>query len=522
MNRPAPAQTRKKWGAWRALASTLLALACAGALHAQPQPTDPLNPPRGGENAQQIEALTRASLEAFNEGDYGRAERACRRLVELDDSSFVHWYNLACALSLQHDAEGAGKALMAAVDRGFIDVRHMRRDPHLAPVRDSEAFLKITGNWSLILEKHRDANLERARREFRLGKYEQSFDEEFKLAYHSAFDPDSLAIAKQEIRRLADWAELNVFPSILDPDAAREDSWVIVILPARKDFLRWATKTFGPRIITGATGIGGVYEHDNKRLIAQDLGASLRHEFFHVLHWRDCVRRGQVHPIWVQEGLCSLIEDYDLEGGQIVPKPSWRTNTAVRLAGIGKLLPLERLCNANAAQFHGDRSLLHYAMARTLFLYLYDQGVLRHWYDTFVHTYTQDPTGILALETVLGKPIDEIHKDHEAWVRRLPSVPEWNRKPDGFVQLGVDVNPGQGEGPVVERVATREARNSGLRPGDIITAINDRPTRDVHELLRVLDGYQPGDKVTVSFRRFGRYRNQGGHQTTDLVLQRLR
>jgi len=503
----------------RCLPALLLALLLALAGVAQAQ-TDPLNPPREGENAERIQALTRASLEAFNEGDFRRAEAACRRLVDLEERSFVHWYNLACALSMQDLLDDAAEALMRSIELGFIDVAQLRRDPHLAPLRDSRVFRKITDNWSLILEKNRDANLERTKRQFRGPQYETSYDEALRLAYHAAFDPQSLAAAKAEIARIARWARDNVFPDILDPEAAVDDAWVVVVLPTRRDFNRWAVGTFGPGVISSTSALGGAYEHDDKRLVAMGLGSSLRHEFFHVLHWRDNVRHGVAHPVWVQEGLCSLVEDYDLEGGQLVPTPSWRTNAAVRLASNGNLMPLEWLCSSTRAEFHGDRPLLHYAMARTLFLYLYREGALREWYETYNQTYHEDRSGVLALEKVFGKSIREIDEDYRAWVRELEMVPEWNRLPDGFVQLGLAVNPGSGEGPVVEQVATREARRAGFRPGDVITAINERPTRDVHELLRVLNDYEPGDRVTVSYRRRGKYRERGGHETAELVLQR--
>src|SRR5690606_4633408 len=86
---------------------------------------------------------------------------------------------------------------------------------------------------------------------------------------------------------------------------ARRDPWVIVFLPMPRDYARWAMGKFGP----GWRQVGGSYSDDEKMLVTQDLGGTLRHEFWHVLHWRDQRRRGQLHPIWIMEGLCSLVED---------------------------------------------------------------------------------------------------------------------------------------------------------------------------------------------------------------------
>ena len=62
-------------------------------------------------------------------------------------------------------------------------------------------------------------------------------------------------------------------------------------------------------------------------------------------------RIGQGHPLWVQEGLCSLIEDIDVTAEQntksgmeeIAPVASWRTNTAKRMVKtnlLPKLFPI--------------------------------------------------------------------------------------------------------------------------------------------------------------------------------------
>ncbi|NIM60902.1 MAG: hypothetical protein GTO30_04390, partial [Acidobacteria bacterium] len=51
---------------------------------------------------------------------------------------------------------------------------------------------------------------------------------------------------------------------------------------------------------------GGIYEHERRRLIARDIGASLRHELTHAYHYADMDRLGQRHPLWVQEGIATL------------------------------------------------------------------------------------------------------------------------------------------------------------------------------------------------------------------------
>ena len=111
-------------------------------------------------------------------------------------------------------------------------------------------------------------------------------------------------------------------------DARAETNPVIISsLPTPQDFAR----------LVGAPGIGGYYERDRKRLVSQDIGPSLRHEFFHVLHWRRMDRTGQQHPYWVMEGFATLVEDIEADGsGGISVVPSWRTNIVRRLERAGR------------------------------------------------------------------------------------------------------------------------------------------------------------------------------------------
>ena len=51
------------------------------------------------------------------------------------------------------------------------------------------------------------------------------------------------------------------------------------------------------------------------------------------------------------------------------------------------------------------------------------------------------------------------------------------------------------------------AEVAGLRPGDIITAINGKKIKDTHELLLLISSFHVGDKVTVTVLRDGREMN---------------
>jgi hypothetical protein len=449
---------------------------------------------RAGRSAE-ASRLSRESIRAFRTGEYAKAEELLREQLKLQPSNFVIYYNLACCRTLQNDPEEGLRLLTKAIEHGFCDARQLRQDPSFTLLREHEGFKRIIERWDLVLIARRDANLRASEEQFTKG-YITSMDERLKLAYRSAFDEVSFESAKKELSALADWGAEHVIDGLLDPARGGEDAWVVVVLPNRLDFMKWVVSVYGPAAASSTSMIAGSYEHDLKRLVAMDLGSTLRHEFFHVLHWRDMTRRGQMHPIWIMEGLCSLVEDYDVDAaGKIEPATSWRTNTVKRLEKLNKLTPIETMAAMPQHQFSGSRPLAHYAQARTVFLYLHRMGKLKEWYTEYTTTYREDPTGIKAMERVLGRTIKDINRDYKAWVRALPEVPEQITR--GMASLGLEIEAGSGEGPVVASVGRRR----DLKLGDIITSIDNRPTRDIAELVRVLGSCKPGQTVEVGYRR---------------------
>lgn len=463
-------------------------------------PSEAAPPPNKKPDAKTLEhelaRLQGDSEKALRERDLPAAETATRGLLELQPDNFVHAYNLACLRARQHDAKDAARWLTKAVELGFTDLRHLQRDPDLSAIRDGAEYQAILRDWHTLLAQSAERNLAQVRELFKGKSYRTERDDRLRMIYLGAIEDRAFEEIRVELAHLADWAGDAVFPGLHDPAQLKADAWVVVVLPTRPDFARWSNTTFGTNANNGLSMIGGSYQHDSKRLISQDLGGSLRHEFFHALHWRDCTRRGQVHAMWVQEGLCSLVEDYDvLPGGKIAPAPSWRTNAAARMLSSANFIPLPRLVASTPQDFFGGRRLAYYAQSRALFLYLFQQHKLRDWYERYTADFRTDRTGKSALENVLGKPLDDIEKDFRAWIRQLPIVPE-ELKP-GMPSLGVEVENGEGEGPKV--VATPRA--SPFAHNDVITSVNKRPTRDLPELLRVLGAYRPHDIVPVTVRR---------------------
>lgn len=482
------------------------------------EPEDRETRPQGAETtlAAERRRLDEKWIEEFKAGDHAAAEETLKRLIRIDGDNFVHHYNLAIVLAAQRKLDESVEALTQAIAAGFTDLRYLQNDRHLDPIREHPRYKATVAGWDLIMDAAIDLRLEHFKKRYG-PKYTTERDESLRLGYVSAFEPVSFGTAKEELARLARWweeevvSELGSRAVIAETDAdgsQRADPWVLVFLPTKEDYARWAAPRFGP----GWRQVGGSYSDDKKLLIAQDLGGTLRHEFWHVLHWRDMRRRGQLHPIWVMEGLCSLVEDVEtLPDGRMRPLPNVRTNIAKRRLRGGVLLPWSELFDREQRRFVTSSPLAHYAEARSVFLFLAEEGKLAPWYAAYVSGYDEDPTGAAAISRVYGRPLAQVEQRYRAWLAALPEAAE--EIPVGGAALPFEVEPaagGAGEAgdglqittfPPIPKRKRGEPAPERLRLRDVVTAIDGKPVRDLAELVRVLSEYQPGQEVEVSFRR---------------------
>ncbi len=460
----------------------MIAWVCAGIACAQEDPT-----PTGSD------AGATSYAEAFADRDYEAARDALERELRLTPLDPVLTYNLACAQAQLGQTEEATETLIDAISRGMVDFHHLARDPHLEPIRDHRSYRLILRGWRDLLDARGDAEFEAAREA--LGPtYTYDTDPAMRLHFASAAEERAYESAREEVGRTTEWALRHVFPDGWDEASdERPDPWVLVLIPSPEDFFR----------IVRAAGIGGYYDKDRKRLVTQDVGPSLRHEFFHVLHWRHMDRLGQVHPYWVMEGLACLLEDVSVtDDGRYELEPSWRTNISKRLERAGRLRPLKQLFSMERPYFMGSKSRANYAQARAFCLFLFDEGVLREWYATYVELYHDEPTGSSATETVFGLPLEDVERRYKAWLRELPEVAEIIRPAD--VSLGVELSAGRGDGPAVAALPSRRARFPGderLRLRDVVNSIDGQPVRTLDDLHRILTDHEVGDRIIVGVRR---------------------
>ena len=96
-----------------------------------------------------VEALQLLGDDYTRRGRYKDGLKVDRDLARLcPDDPLVH-YNLACSFSLTAEFRKAVKSLRKAIDCGYRDFEHLRRDEDLAPLREqliySDLEKEITG-----------------------------------------------------------------------------------------------------------------------------------------------------------------------------------------------------------------------------------------------------------------------------------------------------------------------------------------------------------------------------------------
>jgi hypothetical protein len=174
------------------------------------------------------------------------------------------------------------------------------------------------------------------------------------------------------------------------------------------------------------------------------------------------------------------------------------------LARSGNLMPWDRLFKMDHKTFVQGRPLANYAQARSIFLYLSEQGKLKAWYAALIQTFPEDPTGGRAFEVVFDKPVKQVETDFRTWLRALPEVAEDFKS--GSAVFPFEVENSTGEGVVIKSYIPKPPAGhpdaaGGLRMKDVITSVNGQTVREMEELVRILAEYHPGVQVEVEYRR---------------------
>ena len=454
----------------RAAAVAVAALLCAAAVSA------------GGT------ALEEEIYRRLADHDNARAAELISQHLQSRPNDAVMLYNAACAYSLLGDRDRAASFLLRAVKAGMNDLGQIVRDPDLAAIRNHPTYLAVLEALDRTANRRADTTLDQWRNTYGKGLYRYERDTQRRIAYATALDPRSQQEMRQMLERQADHLLETLFER-------SPESFLLVAVPTPQD----------AKDLFAGDHIGGIYDHDKRLLIARDIGGSLRHEFVHALHYAHMDQIGQRHPLWIQEGLAALYEDYILhQDGSIEFTPNERHNIARRRARAGTLMKWKDLFIISEDRFMARATQL-YPQVRSIFEFLADRGKIGCWYRALVANFSIDPTGAKAFEACFDMPVTDIERAWRLWLTARPIVDTTFAPGDAVLGIWSTLN-SSNDGVLIERLEARSsARQAQLRLGDVIVSVDGKQTRSLAELRAIIASKKVGETVRIQARRNGEY-----------------
>lgn len=436
------------------------------------------------------QSLDRRIYECYVSGDYSRAVALIKEHLETSPNDADMLYNLACAYCMLSDHDSAASSLLRAFKAGFADIEHMRSDPDLQGLREHPTFRRILEEADKVSTRRTRDAVAQWRDVYGTEHYRYESDKHRRINYAVALDEASFSTIRRMLEAEADQVNASLFGG----QKPGYDVLIAVPTPADAD-----------RFFNGQDDIGGMYQHPLRRLVARDIGASLRHEFFHALHYVDMERTRQRHPLWIQEGLATLYEEYEIdEGGAIRFVANDRQYLVKARAKAGRLIKWKDLFPMNAQMFMA-RAQQHYPQVRSIFEFVADQGKLVAWYQAYVQTYADDPTSAKAFEQIFGQPLEEIERDWRRWVAAQPAIDLNINQGDAALGIRSAENLANDGVLITDVLPGSSAARSRLRKGDVIVSVDGRPTPSLIDLRRIIAGKDVGDEIEVKARRESEY-----------------
>jgi hypothetical protein len=212
-------------------------------------------------------------------------------------------------------------------------------------------------------------------------------------------------------------------------------------------------------------------------------------------------RLGQVHPIWIREGLATLVEDVTAgeDAGELEVLGSWRTNTARRLAEIRRLRPWPDFVTLSPKRFTSTRPVSNYAQARALMHWLHAQGRLAAWYRAYTDAFGDDESGLDSVQRVVES--ETWGEDLRGWLLEQEEVGIPGRR--NPVGLGIRLRDGSAGGPSIDQTGVVTPDGVRLRVRDVIRSIDGEPVRTVRDVYRLLGEMRAGEVVRLALDRRG-------------------
>ncbi len=424
-------------------------------------------------------ALFQQSMNHFRAKQWAKARQIVLEMLELRPEHSVTWYNLACAESRLGNLDAACDALDKAFDHGYADFRHMQRDPDLRAIRSTEAYLDLLARREEI-QKTRAEMILTTLKEAHGDDYLYDVDHESRLVFATDVDQRMLEELKSFLVEYARIQRRDLFGSDFD-------QYVTVLVPRE-----WKHRN-----------VGGYYRHDQRTLTARSMGMVMTHEFTHALHFGDQDSLGQRHPIWITEGLATLFETSRIEEDKVLPLDNYRLILLKRLVARDKTIEFSKLAKLSHKQFMRNATV-GYSQVRYMLKYLHDKGQLKTWYDAYLDGYQKDPTGMDAMEKVLGRPLEQIEKDWKQWVKAQEPPPIRIRPNQAYI--GIRMASEKDGLRLVDVVEGSGAHKAGLQKGDVIVRVGDLRVVDSSDLVQIVSEKEVGDVIEIEYRRGQAYK----------------
>ncbi len=322
------------------------------------------------------------------------------RHLERQPADAVMLYNAACVQCRLGEIDLGAAFLLRAIKAGFADVSHARRDPDLRPLHGHPVFRAIVDARDAADETLARRQMQAWRRQLGEAPYRYEVDTTRRIITISALDETADASVHRLLETHTDHLQQTLFPST--------PSYVLVLIPTRDDAASLLTRPH----------VRGLYNHRRRELVTFGHPRALRHELAHALHHGHMDELGQEHPLWIQEGLASLYETYDVDDdGTARFGPNDRHEHVKTLAINGWLLSWSDLAALKPEALQSEAFRV-YPQLRSIFRFFADRGKLESWYRAYTDSFDTDETGITAIATVFDRPITEVEA---AWRRWLDS-----------------------------------------------------------------------------------------------------
>ena len=344
------------------------------------------------------EGLRDRIFERLRAQDNQAAAELLERHIELHPTDSVMLYNAACVQCRLGALDRSADYFITAVKSGFGDISHARRDPDLRALRGHPVFRAIVDARAAADEMLARRRMEAWRRQFGDAGYRYEVDTSRRLIFISSLDDKRHTDMRRMLERQTDHLEQTLFSGPRDH--------VLVIIPNRRDAARLLTRKH----------VSGLYNHRRRELVTRGHPRAVRHELAHAVHHGHMDAVGQDHPLWIQEGLASLYEDYEfLDDGTVRFLPNDRSEQVQTLAANQWLMTWADLVALQPAAMQKEAFRV-YPQLRSVMRFIADEGHLESWYRSYVEGFDTDPTGVRALELAFGQPVEVVEAAWRRWL----------------------------------------------------------------------------------------------------------